>query len=291
MMENYNIQEYKAKVLDVLKYSMDFFKKHNINWYIACGSAIGTVRHKGFIPWDDDIDVYMPRPDYNHLISVRDEMKKDGYEMNYIGDDGYYLPFAKISSMNTTVIESKSHAFVLGCNIDVFPLDITNQGMMSFSTTWKNYFVRKGLLQAKYAPFDIAGRLKAVKNGHNGALIGLALKPLTLFGKKQKYKKALMQFEQNYYQEEGDRYVSFTENGMYMFPKVWFDEFTMAPFEDVYVRLPKHYHEYLTYMYGDYMTPPPIEKRMINYSHQKYYVNLNERVDFREAVRRKKTKK
>ena len=78
--------------------------------------------------------------------------------------------------------------------------------------------------------------------------------------------------------ENGDRYVSYTEAGMYMFPREWFDEYIILPFEGIEVRVSKYYHEYLTYIYGDYMTPPPIDQRKSEGPHGKYYVNFDKNI-------------
>ena len=88
----------------------------------------------------------------------------------------------------------------------------------------------------------------------------------------------MRRIEESWNREDGDRYVSFTEIGMYMFPREWFEDFILVPFEDTEVRIPKHYDEYLTYIYGDYMTPPPENKRKVEGPHHKYYINLDENV-------------
>ena len=96
-MESEELKErYKEKLLGVLKYCISFFEKHDLNWFIACGSAIGTVRHHGMIPWDDDIDIYMPRSDYNKLYALRNEMVKDGFRFACLKDGDYPLSFGKV---------------------------------------------------------------------------------------------------------------------------------------------------------------------------------------------------
>ena len=88
----------------------------------------------------------------------------------------------------------------------------------------------------------------------------------------------LLDMEASWNTSDGDRYVSFTESGMYMFPQKWFEEYIIVPFEDLSVRLPKYYDEYLTYIYGDYMKLPPIEERVGDGIHGKYYVNLKKNI-------------
>ena len=72
--------------------------------------------------------------------------------------------------------------------------------------------------------------------------------------------------------------MSFTEAGMYMFPKEWFSNYVVLPFEDIVVRVPESYDAYLTYMYGDYMTPPPVDKRTGDGPHGKLFIDLDKNV-------------
>ena len=278
MTDNEGMEAFKSKILGVLKYSISFFEKNDINWFIACGSALGTVRHKGFIPWDDDIDVYMPRKDFNRLIALRDGMLEDGYKFICMGDDNYPLAFGKIMDNRTTLWSQRKFPINYGAYIDIFPLDLTDIGMMSFGVKWVNFRMTYYQYRAKIAKITIGGLLDDINNNStDNAKTLLAKIPLS-FIKKRSLLDKLRKYEASWNKDSGDRYISYTEAGMYMFPKEWFEEYIYAPFEDITVRLPKHYHEYLTYMYGDYMTPPPIEKRHSDGPHGKYYVNLQENV-------------
>ena len=127
--KNLFLNKYKSKVLEVLKYTIKFCEKNNLKYYLADGSALGCVRHKGYIPWDDDIDIYMPRKDYNRLISLKEKVSLDGYTVKSLKDKNYYLTFAKIYDSNTTVWEFKDCPDILGVYVDIFPLDLTNMSM------------------------------------------------------------------------------------------------------------------------------------------------------------------
>lgn len=269
---------FREKILNVLKYSIEFFERHNLHWFIACGSAIGAVRHKGLIPWDDDIDIYMPRADYNKLISIRNEMVADGYRFIYMKDDGYPLAFGKIKDDKTTLWQHRRYPFNVGCYIDVFPLDLTDIGMMSFGKKWMSFRIKLYLYRAKISRITLKGIIADLKKKKTDSIKVIPFKILLLFTKKESLLKSLESMERSWNKEYGDRYVSFTEIGMYMFPKAWFDEYIMIPFEDIEVRISKYYHEYLTYIYGDYMTPPPPEQQHGEGPHGKLYLNLNENV-------------
>ena len=278
MTDNEFMNTFKAKVLEVFKYSISFFEKHNLRWFIACGSAIGAVRHKGFIPWDDDIDVYMPRDDYNKLIALRDEMIKDGYRFIYFEDEGYPLSFGKVMDNNTTLWSQRRFPVNFGIYVDIFPLELTDCGMMSFGVKWTSYRVLMFQYRAKLSKITIGGLIEDIKKGKSENFRALAAKIPLAFVKKSTLKNKMRTLERSWNKPTGDRYVSYSEAGMYMFPKEWFEEYVMVPFENIEVRLPKYYHEYLTYMYGDYMTPPPVEKRKPEGAHGKYYVNFERNV-------------
>lgn len=285
-----SIEAFKEKLLEVLKYSISFFDKHDINWFIACGSALGAVRHKGFIPWDDDIDIYIPRKDYNKLLSLRGEMVNDGYRFICMEDEGYCLAFGKVMDNRTTLWSQRKYPVNFGVYIDVFPLDLTDIGMMSFGIKWANFRLLYSQYRAKSAKITFGCIMDDIKkrNWDNTRTL-LAKLALSVVSKKA-LRKRLEDIERSWNKEAGDRYVSYSEAGMYMFPREWFEEFIIVPFEGIMVRIPKHYHEYLTYMYGDYMTPPPPEKRHLEGPHSKYYVNLEKNIPLKEIKRRKRNK-
>lgn len=271
-------EKYKEKILGVLKYSISFFEKHDIHWFIACGSAIGAVRHKGIIPWDDDIDLYMPRTDYNKLISVRDEMLKDGYRFVYLKDEGYPYAFGKVMDNNTTLWQERRFPFNVGCYVDIFPLDLTDMGMMSYSKKWRAFRDLFSLYRVKVSKVSFKGILDDVKTKKINTLRIIPAKVFLMFKSKQQILNELLEKEALWNKKAGDRYVSFTEAGMYMFPKDWFEDFVIVPFENLEVRISAKYDEYLTYMYGDYMTPPPENQRFGDGPHGKFYLNLDKNV-------------
>ena len=123
-MVHYDINALHNCVLNILKGIDETCRQHNLRYYIFAGTLLGAVRHKGFIPWDDDMDIAMPRPDYDKLIEHQKEWLPANLEMvcNETDKD-YPQPFAKIQDANTTIIERIQLPYLGGAYIDVFPLD------------------------------------------------------------------------------------------------------------------------------------------------------------------------
>lgn len=110
--------------LNILIEFIRLCEEHNLTYYLVGGTCLGAVRHKGFIPWDDDIDVGMPRKDYDKFIQLQKEIKKPYFIQTYKSDKNYIYNFAKIRDCTTTFIENTfvCHQFNHGVWIDVFQL-------------------------------------------------------------------------------------------------------------------------------------------------------------------------
>lgn len=117
---------YRAKLIETFKAFDKFCEEHNLTYYAGGGTLIGAVRHQGIIPWDDDIDVLMLKPDYDRFLALKKQCKGTGYNILDYHDKGYYLPFAKFVDSNTSIWEMSQQQFVIGSFVDVFPLCITD---------------------------------------------------------------------------------------------------------------------------------------------------------------------
>ena len=120
---------YKDKLIETFAAFDRFCREHDIKYYAAYGTLIGAVRHKGLIPWDDDVDVYMLRKDYEKFCSFKGKID-DHYDVMDINDENYWLlSLAKFVDTDTTLWEFKDLPLVLGVYVDVFPLLVCCQGV------------------------------------------------------------------------------------------------------------------------------------------------------------------
>ena len=132
-------RQVQARLLNILKAIDHVCREHHLTYYLLCGTMLGAVRHGGFIPWDDDADVGMPREDYETLLAHADEWMPQGYEVVSGGrTKGYPYPFARVKETNSTYRMHRSYDFVGGLPIDLFPLD----GMVPNSGARRRHYFR-----------------------------------------------------------------------------------------------------------------------------------------------------
>lgn len=278
--------EYKKKLLETFKAFDAFCRKHDINYYAAYGTLIGAVRHKGLIPWDDDIDVLMLPDDYNKFCSYRGNV--DGhYDIVDSRDENYWLlTLAKFVDMNTTLWEMEEYPCVTGVYIDVFPL-------------YENNYDQAVKLKAQYEKFAVLLKRSMMHYSFNKVWSILYRGRILTFWKMLKdithncimhsyYRKMYDHYLNKVQSARGDYYVCY--EGDYkegeIYPKEWFNKTMKIPFEDMMIDIPVDYDKMLTKIYGDYMQLPPEEKRVSHHPH--YFLDLNRRWSIDEVKNLKK---
>lgn len=259
-------KQFQEHILKVFKFTVDFLERHNLR-YIACGGTVlGAVRHKNFIPWDDDIDIYLPRADYERLLDLKDEMRKEGFDVLSLRDKGYYLPFAKVSDMNTTLLEQAEFPFVVGIYVDLFALDNfsgTDEEITAIQrrSLKKFYNYQKSVNHSKTCDW-----WRDALKGH----LGDAVEKLQIMLSRPFRKLLLRRFlnYQRWYSSfDGDKTVCVTQWAGRIFKREWFEDVIDYPFADTTVKIPRDYDGYLRCLYGDYMTLPPVEQRHSEHNH------------------------
>ena len=148
-MKQLTLQEIQAQSLEILQTVHDFCLAHDIRYSLAYGTLIGAIRHKGFIPWDDDIDIIMPRPDYDRFCRT---FRAPGLGLLWEEDKNYYLSFCRVFDTEKTWCRSLlpvGKDYKGGVWIDVFPADGVSDNFDEFSANIRQY-KRTWMLQMRY---------------------------------------------------------------------------------------------------------------------------------------------
>ncbi len=122
-MDILSLEEIKSFSLDILVFFDKYCSDNNLRYYLAFGTLLGAVRHRGFIPWDDDIDVYVPRPDYDRVIEQFKDPDGRYAAVSCFNDASYLYPFAKIVDRKIKSMTESGEIGANGLGIDLFPLD------------------------------------------------------------------------------------------------------------------------------------------------------------------------
>lgn len=137
-MREIDLNEVKEIQIAILDKVHEFCIKNDITYFLSCGSLLGAVRHGGYIPWDDDIDLFMPRDCYERFINIYNGEENGTRLRTIFTDNQYYYPFAKVEDVNTILVEKLPEKMEIGVNIDIFPVD----GVPDNSFLKKVYFAK-----------------------------------------------------------------------------------------------------------------------------------------------------
>ncbi len=271
------MNEVQQKEFQVLEEVQRILKRHNLKYYAIGGTCIGAVRHKGFIPWDDDIDIGMPRKDYELFCNIYHEELPKQYKLmdGNISQSNSFI-FSKVHDSTTTlIINGSQHMYdrYVGAYVDIMPIDGLPPNMVEIKKLDKK--------MTKYAqynnwsrPIPQEDRKKNIR-GIMGTYIN------KWFRRKYEYNHFLKKIshDMSSYDYETSKYIYFTWRveskelsiRRKVFLKDIFEELIEVPFESGKIMIPKRYDEYLKQDFGDYMTIPPESDRE---SHNNYIVDM-----------------
>ena len=264
-MDNEYTRKLQLKLLDIMQDFHEVCLKHDITYYMLGGTMLGAVRHKGFIPWDDDMDVGIPRNDYDRLLNLPQTEWPSNIKIKtpYNSTD-LLFPYSKIMDINTTLIEDRLDGIIEGIYIDIFPLDGAGNSFFSAKLRYKLHYWNEGLLN---------------NNQDHGEKRTVLRRLVQRFARSQDVRNLYFKTE------KWMKNVSYAKSSIVgNYSGSWgFKEFTkkevmgvpeLYDFEGLKLFGASKPDEYLTSLYGNYMKLPPVEKRK---SHHRFkYLNLHQ---------------
>ncbi len=256
-----SLQEVQQIEWNILKAFHDYCEEHHLRYVLGYGTLLGAVRHEGFIPWDNDIDVFMPRSDYcRFLETVKDHPVADHlYVQHYSLDKKYHYMCARICDARTKVHVPyiREQPSILGLWIDIFPLDgVAGKSVKSL--------VQKLILKWYWMLFraDVYGSTR--KNSRNPFNYYVKMIALKLFPNKNNAHNYTIDRICQWYPFDKCRDSSFMfgEEGICRIPREDFEGLIKLKFGNDSFYCPIHYKDFLQECYGDYMTLPREEDRI-----------------------------
>lgn len=255
---------------EALKAFVELCDKHGLNYFVIGGTLLGAVRHHGFIPWDDDVDVAMPRKDYDKLLMLAKELPHPFVIEDYHFTKDFKSYFAKIRNTEIEVLEELTDNTSdkrVGYLIDILPIDGT-----------PNDTLARKLYYAKILGYRF---LCGAANVHTGIRTSRPKKEQMILQvcrflrvyRFLKIKKIYQWMDRAFHAQDMEHSMyAGTITGAYKTKEIVRTSYfgvkkqkVLLPFESLEVRVPYHYREYLTHMFGNYMQLPPVEARKIHY--------------------------
>lgn len=246
--DNKETRRLQLCLLGTLKAIDQVCREHGLTYYLLAGTALGAIRHQGFIPWDDDADVGLPRPDYDRLVAHANEWLPEGYELASGDKDARYpYPFARIHDASTTYLLRRSFDFVSGLPVDVYPID----GMTSRPLKRKWHYLRFGLTK-KLLYFCLTDPYK-----HGRGLRCLLTKAVRACTTAEALHRRLDRIQREYDYNASPLVADHDyKPGKGILPKEMLGQPARVKFEDTELPVANQTDRYLRHLYGNYMELP-----------------------------------
>lgn len=265
-MKELNLRELQEACFKVLLDVHQFCVKNNIRYSLTWGTLLGAVRHQGFIPWDDDVDIMMPRPDYDTFC----KLYHSEYTMVIAPGDQSYLPYARVADLTNTYEDDRSYPWTdirHGVWIDVFPID--------GATDSKEHETKRYEQAKEFRHQNSLFRISRCKMNQDYSII----KNLKILSRKIRFgwrnpNPAHLKLLEEVNYEQADFAVSLgvaDEYGLCYFPKSYFEGYTTLKFESESLMVISNYKDLLNSVYGDYMKLPPPSQRIPGHRTSKFY--------------------
>lgn len=258
-------EEVKKVQLEILAYVARFCEENDIRYWIDSGTLLGAIRHKGYIPWDDDIDVGMLREDYDRFSEIFNKTNAEYRFLCVENTPDFYLPHGKVCDNSTVLYEPDENGYQSAVNIDIFVYDNAPDDQDEL----KKMYDRRDKLRRVYAVLtsDVAMHGNPIKY-----VVKLARKGLyRVLYRKESPIQSMVKNSKKYAATSATCVGNFTSYTRMLCNKRVFADFINVEFEGMEFKAPIGYDEWLRSFYGDYMQLPPIEKRVSHHSYKAYF--------------------
>lgn len=272
MRRELTIKETQEISLEILHTVAEICERQNLRYALIYGTLIGAVRHHGYIPWDDDVDIMMPRPDYARFLAYFKEHQKEYPHLRVFNREEcpeYPYMISRISDNRYEIEMANEKPFGMGVFIDIYPYDgLGNTKKEAVRYGLKGDRLSSLCYQATREHFAIETTTSVVRK--------IIKYPVWLFSKMigKDYFQNKLEKLSGVKKYDSSEYVgcviwlSWGEKDI--FPRKWFDETVMMPFDKYEFRVPKHFDEVLRHEYGDYMQLPPEKDRVGHHNFRVY---------------------
>ena len=258
---NKDLRKAQLLMLKILKEVHKICEENNIKYFLSDGTLIGAIRHQGFIPWDDDLDIGMLREDYEKFCKIAPQILSENFILqNFQTDKGYGLQFGKVILKNTVWIEKvakNTNRQWSGIYIDIFTYDNITENKKMQKLINRLYIFIQGLILIKFKYINISNyesMAKKLKYVLKKIYLCTISKKLLIYIRDSickrylnKSKTLVTKYGGNFYKNQN--------------PYNFYKDLTLQKFEDTSFYIPKNYDKILKNLYGNYMEIPPIEKQ------------------------------
>ena len=254
-----SIAEEQQAELEVMKELHSYCVKHGLKYVLGYGTLLGAIRHKGFIPWDNDMDILMPRSDVEKLVELnkQDPIGNNIRLFHYTTDKNYHYPIVRACNMKTIVQPTYLREQIddMGVWVDVFPLDGISRPKLIFQKPLRNFYL-KMMNATMYIPESESGKKEKLRN--------FIIRHMP--DKNHKYERHLSSVcAWSRYEKAKTVCVICEEEPPFekqLMDREDVENPVLVPYEDAEFFIPGNADKYLTLQYGNYMQLPPEEDRM-----------------------------